>query len=311
MKIGPDRAEQIKWYDALDALPDAGEVDKGLQLAHNCRHPDALWLASLFPPGVPVSRAQMREVMLEHGEDARAVYLTWKLGDGPARETLRRAAEMGYAPAQAQLAITMSDKESRQWIERAKEQGDRTGLFLAGKNMRITLGNEVEKAQAAEVFRQAAELGHAGAQFQYAHMAFDERDWERYYWWGRGARRGGSGIALCSAGIHLLPLFEKGELNRVLHTIAPVVRRNFSVAHRTAYGEALSASKVESLQRVLALHDAMLLPVKLAVACWGIVGIRLGAARDIRVMISMMVWQDVWRWGEKDAAAKCKEGSSG
>jgi hypothetical protein len=108
-------------------------------------------------------------------------------------------------------------------------------------------------------------------------------------------RRGCSGIALCSAGISLLPSFEKGEM----HTIALVARRSFSAAHRTAFGEALSASKVERLQRVLALHNAMLLPARLAIACWSKVGIRLGVAKDIRMIVSKMVWQDVWRWGEE------------
>jgi hypothetical protein len=36
-----------------------------------------------------------------------------------------------------------------------------------------------------------------------------------------------------------------------------------------------------------------------ALLCWGIIARRGGMAKDIRVMISKMVWEEVWLWGEK------------
>jgi hypothetical protein len=40
-----DLAEQMKWWDALDAFADELGVEKGLQMARECRHSDAQWLA--------------------------------------------------------------------------------------------------------------------------------------------------------------------------------------------------------------------------------------------------------------------------
>jgi hypothetical protein len=51
-----------------------------IQMVRECRHPDAQWLASLFPAGVEVTSKRMREVMLEQGDDPRALYVAWKVG---------------------------------------------------------------------------------------------------------------------------------------------------------------------------------------------------------------------------------------
>jgi hypothetical protein len=48
-----EKAEQIKWWDALHALVgQSDDVEKGLQLVRECRPPDAQWLAALVPAGV-------------------------------------------------------------------------------------------------------------------------------------------------------------------------------------------------------------------------------------------------------------------
>jgi hypothetical protein len=51
MNSGVPLEEWIKWWDVLDALPDAKGLTVGLRMARYCRHPDAQWLASLFTPG--------------------------------------------------------------------------------------------------------------------------------------------------------------------------------------------------------------------------------------------------------------------
>jgi hypothetical protein len=42
-----DRAEEIKWWDALDWLRRM-DFTKGLRMARDCRHLDAQWLACLY-----------------------------------------------------------------------------------------------------------------------------------------------------------------------------------------------------------------------------------------------------------------------
>jgi hypothetical protein len=61
--LAVDRADQIKWWDVLDKLGSpklsAGGADEALQTARALQHPDAQWLASLFPAGIAVAQEDM------------------------------------------------------------------------------------------------------------------------------------------------------------------------------------------------------------------------------------------------------------
>ncbi len=56
MSAGPvvAKADQVAWWVALDVICDLHlrDFERGLELARKCRHPEAQWLCSLFPPGV-------------------------------------------------------------------------------------------------------------------------------------------------------------------------------------------------------------------------------------------------------------------
>jgi TPR repeat protein len=233
-----DRTEQIKWADALDALWSNACVEKGLQMARECRHPDAQWLASLFPVGVPVTRERMAIVMLEQGEDARAMYLAWRFSVAPVG-VLRRAAEMGYAPAQASLSEECEGEECFMWAERAAAQLDRNGLFQLGRRFRLECGCAKNEGKVNELYRQAAELEHSYAQWFYGGSAFGEHDWERFSWWGRAALHGCSVTFFCASILRLLRLFAKGELGRILFTVAPLIGSNISVEQLRAGASSL------------------------------------------------------------------------
>jgi hypothetical protein len=93
-----DLAEQIKWWDALDALLvkwDDEDVGIGLQLARECPHPDARWLAALFPAGVAVTADDVVRVLGEHAEDPRALHISWLVHSDVPYSLLERAAERG------------------------------------------------------------------------------------------------------------------------------------------------------------------------------------------------------------------------
>jgi hypothetical protein len=81
MKGGPvvDRGELIKWADALDAFAwkfGVVTVQQGLERARKCRHPDAQWLAALFPGDTLVTPQRMLEVMLQQDDDPRALFFS-------------------------------------------------------------------------------------------------------------------------------------------------------------------------------------------------------------------------------------------
>jgi hypothetical protein len=69
--------ELIKWWDALDllGLRCEGDAEEGMRMARECQHPDAQWLVSLLPPDVAVTREQVLPVMMEQGDDPRALYI--------------------------------------------------------------------------------------------------------------------------------------------------------------------------------------------------------------------------------------------
>jgi hypothetical protein len=296
-------AELIKWQDALDDLV-LVQLEQGLQKARECLHPDAQWLASLFPPGAEATQERMREVMLEHQDDPRAVWLAWAFDDDD-EGLLRRAAVWGYAPAQTDLAMLIDDDDAERvpLLEKAAAQNDRNALFELG-----CWWEQVEngKEKAIELYRKAAELNHREAQFEYGLSAFGGADWERFHWWSRAAVGYGN-LSLCSDVAKLLPSFERGECGRILSIAVPVIRKNLETWKRhEAFLRAIDRGRftVVQVERVIELQKAMLGRARAAIDCWSVVGRRCRVVKDMRVVIAKMLWEEVWRWGEKEQDAR-------
>jgi hypothetical protein len=293
-----DRAELIKWCDALDALGD-DDVDKGLQMARECQHPDARWLASLFPPTAHVAPAHVAVVMLQQGDDPRALYVAWKTDFERSDAMLLRAAEMGYAPAQAEWAERVTGEvQGLFWLRKAAAhaQGNRRGLFLLGWHLYGEGAND--RVEAMRLLKESSELEYSVAQYTYGQLAFGMRHWERYYWWGRSVSRGYRVKRFWNAAVDFLPEFETGQHGRVLHTMVSVIRKGLDVVARSVFGEPLD-DQMGQLMRVVVLHEAMLNRAKQAIVCLSVVLWRHGVVKDVRVLIAKMVWEEAWRWGEK------------
>jgi hypothetical protein len=307
-----DRADLIKWYDALDALTllvVPRHIVTGLQMARECQHPDAMWLASLFPPGVEATQQRMREVMLQQGSDPRASYFVWTFGERDEGVLLSRAAQRGYAPAQVALAaVTKVEAERLPLHKKAAGQNDRNALFHLG---RLSQRQEDCGEKVIELIRRAAELNHQRAQVDYGHAAFGAAAWERYFWWSQAAEDGYGSYDLCVGAAQLLPSFECGECGRILSTAAPVMRNNREKwrTGQETFREAINRDHytVSQLERVFELHAAMLGRTRSAIDCWSMAGWRCGVMKDMRVMIAKMLWEETWRWGEKEKARDDKE----
>jgi TPR repeat protein len=308
-----DSDEQIKWRNTLDAVALEG-LEEAMLLARACNHPDAVWFCSLFPAGVPVTDRDMVDVMRQHGDDPRALLLLWKAEHviellPHSNALLLRAAEMGYAPAQADAALELflePGGEGFRWAERAAAAGDRRGMFALAQHLSEGRGCESDGGKAFELYRDAARSGDACAQFAYGRRGFELLDWERYHWYALAARAGNSDavIALTDATV-LIPLFESGELARILHIVGPVFRAH--VTNRVSFRLCVGDSFLEQYQRVIALYDAMAERAKEAMRCWSVIGRRVGLVKDVRVMIAKMLWEEAWQWSEdKKGAATAK-----
>jgi hypothetical protein len=123
---------------------------------------------------------------------------------------------------------------------------------------------------------------------------------ERFYWWSLAVVRGRGQQWFLRGTVLLLPSFENGGLGRILHTAAPLLSSNMNVARQEVFGQILYGDTWQELLRVLELHEAMLDRARRAIACWSGVGRRRGLVKDMRVMIAKMLWEEPWRWGEKD-----------
>jgi TPR repeat protein len=154
-----DTAELIKWMDVLNALAETEDEAAEVEKARACRHPDARWLASLFPPA-SVTRERMYEVLSQQSEDPRAMHIMRGLGVAERDDAYRllvRAAEMGYAPAQAALS---EDRQHHKdvagrflWAERAAIQGDSGGLYELGCCYWHGEGCEKDTRRGIELFK--------------------------------------------------------------------------------------------------------------------------------------------------------------
>jgi len=90
---------------------------------------------------------------------------------------VRKLADGGYAPAEFYLAelfqrgeggLKKDASQSRQWLQRAAEGGDRMGMHNLALDLHEGVGGARNAAQAAEWFRRAAELGLLDSQFNLA-----------------------------------------------------------------------------------------------------------------------------------------------
>jgi TPR repeat protein len=188
-------------------------------------------------------------------------------------------------------------------------------VYLVANCLRHGRGCVKDKAKATELHKRAAVLGQVYAMHEYGWRAFGEGelDWERYYWWGRVAARGYGELVSRVAVVGLLSSFEKGERGRILHAVGALIRNNLDIVSCLLFRKSIPLDECRKLKRVVALHDAMLGRARRAIDCWSVAGRRCRVVKDIRVMISKMLWAEVWRWGEKDQeeeSKKLKRGSA-
>jgi TPR repeat protein len=292
--------EQIKWWDTLEVLNGAvrtPDADKGVQMARECLHPDAQWLASLFTPGVQVTKQRMADVMAQQGDDPRALFVRW--GFFQSRDLLERSAELGYAPAQADMSSLFLGENEYMWAARPEAQGDRYGTIRLASCYDRGIGCKQDPAKAVELFKRAAEWGDRQAQFAYGSLAFRMRDWQRFHWYGISASRG-----VRTAVVGLLGALGLRYDSRIIHTIAPIFAANYNAATGRVFGASASAAEVADIERLLGQHNAMLERAREAIDCWSVASRRLGVAKDVRVLIAKMAWEEPWRWGEKEKNEK-------
>ena len=307
-----EKREVSDWYDAIRILR-TFDTQSALERARLCSHPDAKWFASLFAGVESVDALKMEQTFLAQASDARGLFFASILRVvTQSRDEkclwLKASAEMGYAPAQNQIACTFpsTDVNFRHWVERAVAQGDRDGLFHYGWVLYNDLGRK-GAALGLVYIKEAAELGHARAQEFYAET-FGEHDWRRYFWFANSSkivprlqacRDIASGATKCLDMMNDLSTTTPLPICRALFEIGRICKDAVDVDLRTLYGADCTHVEVLSLCRAMALYDAWCQDAKEAIFCWILVGRTFGVVKDIRRVIARHLWKKKSSWSKR------------
>ena len=164
--------------------------------------------ASPAPAVAPAPEPPAKRLTAAPGENALALYTDGvrriEARDSAGVETLRRAANLGYAPAQFYLAklyengeagLKKNIAEARRWTERAAQAGDRKAMHNLGLYYFEGAGGSKNSTTAAQWFRRAADLGLADSQYNLARLyeeglGVGQNGAEAYKWYLIAARNG-------------------------------------------------------------------------------------------------------------------------
>ena len=194
------------------SAPDAPGQDPGVDGAdpHGAATPADAPAAAGASPGLKRDTAPVPQAP-DAPANARTLYASAvrqiEAGDAAGPAALRRAANLGYAPAQFYLAKLYEDgrggvskdlPEARRWTERAAVQGDGPAMFNLGLFFAQGDGGPKNDASAVAWFKRAADLGVHDAQYNLAVMTQNGRGAARnpadaYKWYLIAASQGDAG----------------------------------------------------------------------------------------------------------------------
>ncbi len=285
-------------------------MDKGLELVRKCPHPEAQWFAGLFPADEAPSQQGILRALAQQGDDCRALGVRALILRQP--ELLLRAAELGFAPAQASLGageLWALQLEKADWAEKAAAQGNRKGLWSLGRVLEEGKLRSCDPERAVQCFREAAELGCVEAMYDFGRTGCQALDWQRYRWWGRAATRGSGSAAegLRKAASELEPLRAGRKPLRALAEIGAACSGHLVKQQHTAFGNELTKHQWIGLRRTVTLYNACCDRASRAVECWLALGRRFNVVRDIRRVVAQMLWEERWEWAERPAQRRISE----
>jgi TPR repeat protein len=306
-------AEARAWYEARDTFLGLNlrrkDLREGLRLARACRHEDAVWLCSLFDREEPRDAEAAKAVFAAQGEERRALCFAGLVGEGD-RGLVRRAAEAGYALAQA-LASGWDDREEAAvWAQRSASQREPLGVLkLANWCWQGSASCPKDHDKAKALFREAAELGAVSGMYNHAKRGLSEADPERYVWLGRAAARGHQAAAMevTLAAEKQLGVFRVLQSGRVVLAIGEALWERVNAGAKTVFELACDEQYLECAAKVLHLSTSWRRLAEEAIRCWLLIGRRQrGTNRDVRMLIAKLLWRDRGAWSERDGKLRGK-----
>ncbi len=302
MDFGVPLVELFKWLDVRDTLLGDNErkqdIAAALALTRECKHPDAVWLTSIFEGKDVSTKEGAKKVFLLHQNDARALCFAWCLTHTMSEDLamLRRAADMGYAFACSTLCEQVKFKNSEEIFRLARfaaAQHERDGLYWLGLYFENGVGCKADWNLGKENYRIAAELGHIEAADAFGSL-FDESDPVRWLWWSRAALRRSPASFIYSLSDQVENFFcSSGSGNaKVVFLIGRALKGNIDEEGKEIFGTDYDFdSLIGPANRAVSFYESQMKSARLAVDTWTMVSTRLHLIKDMRIYIGKTIWE--------------------
>ncbi len=302
-----EKRERIKWFYARHIFFEYEEtsLSDGLALARQCEHEDARFLVSLFPKGAPATKSEAAAVFLAQGGDARCLCWAACCGAEPKEGLLRLSAEGGYGWGQRKHAWRVRSEERTMWLEKAVARVEPSAMPEFAHHLRKGQDVAVDGARADDMLREAAELGDSFAQYQFAEHCCAEDSLEHYQWLRRSAvQRCKSALysMVCDV-VEQLHLYDSGASGRIMFEFGEA----FAGIGKWRY-DGYDTEKIAAGMRAVKLYEQWCAEAKRAVLCWISLARDLVVAKDIRLMIADLIWDQRAAWSERVVAADLAKG---
>jgi TPR repeat protein len=289
-------ATLLEWYKIRDTFFGVNHVSQNiplaLELASSCQHPDARWLIEACDGKGVTTREDANRVFSALGQnDARALSFLWLLGDQADLAPLRRSADLGFAFGQALLAFMSGSQEKFKLAQLAAAQGERDGLFLLGWCFCDGEGCEKDEDKAKENFWPATELGDISAMIELGQL-LEESDPRRWCLWGRVAALGASWNFLANFSFQV-ELFHSGSGSAaVMFAIGQALQGHLNEQARTIFrsNHFEFDHLIDPAKQAIAFYEAQIKATKNAMRAWTLVGVKLKVVKDVRKLISKLIW---------------------
>ncbi len=305
--FGVPLVELFKWLEVRDTLLGDNrkkqDITAALALARDCKHPDAVWLTSVLDGKYGLTKEKVREVFLSCENDARALCFGWWLtGDRWNNVVpLVRAADLGYGFACSCLCDAVRAEENQNLAfclaQRAAAQHERDGYFWSGIFARDgSCGCEQNFASARVNLSIAAELGGVVAACNFGHLLEETlvaSSVSRWLWWSRAASHGLTSWFLVNFPEHVHNFISGCGSALAMFAIGRSLYGNVSIEKREIFGARVHNfdSLISPANQAVSFYESQIKFARLAVGTWTLVSTRLHLMKDMRILISKMIWE--------------------
>ena len=299
LNFGVPVPDVLLWLDCRDTFLGRNmkkqDIAKALSLARDCKHPDAVWLTSMFEGKDVSTETKVREVLLRRENDAYALCLAWCMASNRDDDLslLHRACDAGNAFACAifcgQVWTENLEKSLRLGLVSASKF-ERDGFYVLGECFRFGVGCEINRTLSKENLRVAAELGNVFA-VEALTSVQEDSDETRWLWFCQAALRGFPHSFLDSFSEQVKQFFSGSGNSAVVFLIGRALKGKIDLEKKEIFGKWLYFDSLAGpANQAVSFYESQIKSARLAVYTWTLVSTRLNVIKDMRIYIGKLIW---------------------